>query len=331
MYDIKKLWINRDKTIFKKWAELLMTNDLSVDTQVDLTIGVFDNNNLIGTASVYKNILKCVSISKEYQGNDLLAKLVSYLLEYLKENNIYHIFLYSKPEIAYLFKKLGFEEIIRTEQVVFMELGKPDFTDYVTTLNYYKQAFSQISSIVMNANPFTLGHKHLIQRASEESEWVFVFVVTEDISEFSFDERLEMVQQGCSSFTNVTVLPTMNYQVSLATFPSYFLKDQAELEIAKEQAKLDAKLFKECIAKNLKIKCRYVGDEPYSKVTNVYNEAMKEEFGDEIDLIICPRLSVGSEIISATKVRKAYEKRDWHRIEKMVPESTYIYLLNKGE
>ncbi len=331
MFNIKRIWLNRDKKLFEEWSELLISNNLAVDTQVDYTIGIFDDTKLIGTASLYKNIIKCVSISVDYQGNDLLARLVTYLLDYLQEQLIFHVFLYTKPDSSLLFKGLGFEEIIRTNQVVFMEFGEPNFNHFLEILNHNKQPFEKTSGIVLNANPFTLGHFYLVEKASKQSEWVYVFVVTEDSSEFSSDERMNLVKQGCASLTNVTILPTMTYQVSSATFPSYFLKNQAELNVAETQATLDAKLFKERIAKQLHIKKRFVGDEPYSKVTNVYNDAMKKEFQEEIELVVLSRTTIDSEIISATKVRQAYEEKNWTKIKKMVPETTYNYLLTRGE
>lgn len=331
MFEIKRIWINRDKKLFNEWSELLVSNDLMVDTQVEYTIGIFDKERLIGTASLYQNIIKCVSISNQYQGNDLLAKLITYLLDYLKEQTIFHVFLYTKPTSAILFESLGFKSIVETEQVVFMELGHPDFTDYLTSINEQKAKVKEASGIVMNANPFTLGHLYLIEEAARENEWVYVFVVSEDRSEFSTKERISLVKKGCAFLKNVTVLPTEQYQVSSATFPSYFLKEQAELAISAVQARLDAKLFKQYIAKELAITKRYVGNEPYSEVTNIYNGAMKEEFGDELELIILDRKQVDSEIISATKVRQAYGQRDFETLKKMVPVTTYNYLKTRGE
>lgn len=331
MFEIKRIWLNRDKKLLNEWSELLMSNNLMVDTQVDYTIGIFDKDQLIGTASLYQNIIKCVSISNQYQGNDLLAKLITYLLDYLKEQTVFHVFLYTKPESAILFESLGFKQIIETEHVVFMELGYPDFKDYLTSINEKKVNTKQASGIVMNANPFTLGHFYLIEKAASENEWVYVFVVSEDRSEFSTEERTTLVKKGCASLSNVTVLPTEQYQVSSATFPSYFLKEQAELDISAVQARLDAKLFKQYIAKNLGITKRYVGNEPYSEVTNIYNGAMQEEFGDELELIILDRKQIDSEIISATKVRQAYGQRDFEKLKKMVPETTYNYLKTRGE
>lgn len=331
MFDIKKLWLQRDKKTLKEWSDLLEKNGLYPDFQVDYTIGMYDQDNLIGTASLYKNIIKCVAISDKYTGNDLLAKMIVHLLDYLKEQQMYQAFLYTKPKFSYLFQSLGFNLIIETDQISFMEYGQPNFKEYLDDLKQFKKDTSNIGSVTMNANPFTLGHLYLLEEASKQSEWVYVFVVTEDSSEFSAAERIKLVKQGCASLTNVTVLPTMMYQVSSATFPSYFLKERAELNVAETQATLDAKLFKEQIAKMLNIKKRFVGDEPYSKVTNVYNEAMKKEFRDDIELIILNRVEIESEIISATKVRQAYQEKDWAKIKKMVPETTYNYLLIKGE
>ena len=37
----------------------------------------------------------------------------------------------------------------------------------------------------MNCNPFTKGHKYLIEKASKENDVVHLFILTEDKSEFS--------------------------------------------------------------------------------------------------------------------------------------------------
>ena len=49
--------------------------------------------------------------------------------------------------------------------------------------------------------------------------------------------------------------------VSSATFPSYFLKEKADLEVAKVQATLDATLFLENIVPTLQLTKRYVGQD----------------------------------------------------------------------
>lgn len=331
MFNIKRIWLIRDKKLLAEWIKLVEDNNLTAESQLDYTIGIFDEDKLIGTASLYKNIIKCVAICKDYTGNNLLAKMVTYLLDYLNEKKIFHVFLYTKPELAYLFKSLGFNEIVKTEQVIFMEMGYPDFMEYEYQLKKIKKNVEVASSIVMNANPFTLGHLHLIEEAAKQSDWVYCFIVSEDSSEFTTEERINLVKQGCASVGNVTILPTEQYQVSSATFPSYFLKEHAKADVSAVQAKLDARLFRQSIAPILDIKKRFVGDEPYSEVTNIYNNSMKKEFGDQIELIVLDRLTTENEVISATKVREAFQKNDFETIKIMVPKTTYDYLLIRGE
>ena len=122
-----------------------------------------------------------------------------------------------------------------------------------------------------------------------------------------------------------------------ATFPSYFLKDQAVESIARVQAVLDATLFKERIAPALQIKTRFVGEEPLSPVTEVYNESMREIFSDTLALTVVPRIELEGQVISATRVRKALKEDDFQTIKKLVPATTYLYLIenygkiNRGE
>lgn len=137
---------------------------------------------------------------------------------------------------------------------------------------------------------------------------------------------MAMVKLGTDHLSNVTVLPTNDYMVSSATFPSYFLRDDAEMAVARIQASLDARLFKERVAPILKITERYVGDEPYSLVTNIYNESMQAVFGDGLTLNILPRLAIDGEIISATKVRLAIKEKDDESLQRLLPESSYQYL-----
>ena len=114
--------------------------------------------------------------------------------------------------------------------------------------------------------------------------------------------------------------------MSSATFPSYFLKDQAVESIARVQATLDATLFKERIAPALQIKTRFVGEEPLSPVTEVYNESMREIFSDTLALTVVPRIELDGQVISATRVRKALKEDDFQTIKKLVPPTTYNYL-----
>lgn len=320
---IKRLWLDRDTVAQRSWVSLLEKVGLAHDEEIDYTIGIYQNNQLIATGSLFLNILKCLAIDPDYQQANLLTKIVDRLREKVSEEGETHYFVYTKPEMTQLFKGLGFNEIVRTSELVFMEQGAPDFLAYMKELETYKQPTKKNAAIVMNANPFTNGHLYLVTEAAKENETVYVFVVSEDRSLFKAATRLTLVKEGVKYLSNVVVVPTRDYSVSSATFPSYFLKDRTPTAIARSQALMDARLFKERIASFLMISHRYVGEEPFSPVTAIYNEAMTEVFTPDIQLQILPRQRFGDEIISASLVRRLMKAGNLAYIKQIVPATTY--------
>lgn len=325
MFILKRLWLDRDPVAKEQWRELMRRSNLNSDEILDYTVGVYDGDTLAATGSFEQNIIKCVSVCQAYQSENLLTQVMMHLMERLREEGRLHYFLYTQPDKHLIFKSLGFKEIIESDEVLFMELGHPDFNDYLKMLETH-QTTASASAIVMNANPFTKGHQHLVTYAAERSQHVYVFVLTEERSEFQTADRMAMVKLGTGHLPNVTVLPTNDYMVSSATFPSYFLRDDAQMAVARIQASLDARLFKERVAPILKITERFVGDEPYSQVTNIYNESMQAVFADDLKLRIIPRLAQDDEIISATKVRLAIKEKEDARLRILLPETSYQYL-----
>ena len=187
----------------------------------------------------------------------------------------------------------------------------------------------KIGAIVMNCNPFTNGHLYLIETAAFEVELLYIFVVEEDKSFFPFEERIELVRRGIAHLKNVCVCRSGTLMISSLTFPGYFVKDNPEQ--ADIDSTSDVEIFSRVIAPSLGISVRFVGEEPIDNVTREYNEKMKEIlplFG--IELIEIPRKRLDSEMdvpISASLVRKYLQVHDFKNIEKMVPLSTYHYLL----
>lgn len=325
MYTLKRIWLNKDPKGYAQWEKLVIAAGLAIGEEVTYTIGLFEQERLIATASCYHNIMKYVVVCKEKQSEQLLTRMVVHLTMRIKDEGYTNYFVYTAPKNRLIFASLGFHEVNACKDIVFMEQGTPSFASYIDLLRQ-KATDKEASGIVMNANPFTKGHLHLVEAAANQSEQVYLFVVSEERSQFSFQERMAMVQQGVAHLSNVIVLPTNNYLISSAVFPSYFLKEHAPLAIAKTQAAFDAKLFKEKIAPVLSITTRYVGEEPYSQVTQLYNEAMATIFEPEIQLRIIPRLLVDESPVSATKVRQALKDKDQDVLTKFLPESTYSFL-----
>ena len=185
-----------------------------------------------------------------------------------------------------------------------------------------------IGSIVMNANPFTLGHRYLIEEALKDCDYLVVFVVQEDQSVFSFDERLNMVDEGVKDLENVLVVPSGKFIISSLTFEEYFNKSSLQDKVI--DPSLDVSVFAKEIAPCLHITKRFVGEEQFDTVTRQYNESMAKllpEYG--IDLVEIPRCDVDGEAISASKVRALLEEGRMDELRSLVPQTTYEYLVNR--
>lgn len=325
--------------------------------------------SLIATGSCFGNTLRCLAVSSSHQGEGLMNQIVTHLMEVQVGRCNTHLFLYTKCGSAKFFEDLGFYEIARVEnQVVFMENRRNGFTDYLGRLKAETaqaaqdgpsgeplpqigstgellpqigptgeplpqigstgEPFAQrgAAAIVMNANPFTLGHQYLVEQAAACNELVHLFIVSEDASLVPFSVRERLVKEGTAHIRNVCCHSSGPYIISSATFPSYFQKD--EEAVIESHARLDLAVFRR-IAEALGITRRYVGEEPTSQVTGIYNQIMEEQLPNAgIECIIVPRKTACGKAISASAVRKAVKEKDTELLAGLVPESTLRYFLS---
>ena len=176
--------------------------------------------------------------------------------------------------------------------------------------------------IVMNCNPFTLGHRYLIEQAAKKVERLYVMVVREDCSLFAYTERKAMVEQGVADIENVSIIDGSDYAISRATFPTYFLKRLDDA--ADTQMLLDLDLFRRHIAPALGATVRFVGTEPTDQLTRRYNQLMHEALKDVREI---NRLEKDGNAVSASRVRKAMEEGDMNTIRQLVPPTTLPYII----
>jgi len=324
-YEIEILNQKNDKAIGEV-RDFLNRFDLSFDDVVEYTINLRLDGKLVGTGSFQGEVLRNIAVDEAIQGAGLTARILSELMQEQARRGRLHYFIFTKPGKSYLFEALGFTEIARAEPyVALLEMGIGSVATYCdSTLKATVHLTGVRTAIVVNCNPFTKGHQALIRQAAQENEAVIVFVVSEDLSLFPFEDRFKLVREGVADLANVAVVPAGKYMVSAATFPTYFTRNADQ---ATAQARLDITLFATKIAPKLGIKSRYIGEEPYCPITNAYNEAMLDlfpQYGIEVKVI--KRVQVAGEIISASKVRDMIKKDDWEGIKKFVPENTYHYL-----
>lgn len=200
------------------------------------------------------------------------------------------------------------------------------FGQYLAELEGYIRPGKK-GAIVMNCNPFTLGHRYLIETASKQVDNLYVFVVEEDKSVFKFKDRIEMVRRGTADLTNVMVLPSGRYFASAQTLPGYFKR--ADLKDTYLNANDDIELFVQTAAA-LGVSVRFVGEEPIDVYTSQYNENIKRilpRYG--LEYVVIPRKTISAEsdaVISASMVRKLINEKDYAGVKSIVPETTYNYL-----
>lgn len=305
-------------------AEVLLKKcGLALCKEVDYTMGLFKNGILVATGSIKGDMLQMLAVSPEYQGYDFTSIVVLHLIKYANNNNITTVHLFSKPENIEVFIPLGFKTVaVAKPHAALMEWGKPGIEEFCNSLRSI--AYFGAAALVMNCNPFTIGHRWIIERAASENEHVFVLVVEEDVSVFPFRDRFRLVKAGTADLSNVTVIPGGRYAVSSLTFPSYFT---AEKNLAAAQSSIDAEIFANHIAPALGVRKRYVGSEPFSEVTNIYNEVLIKRLSPAgIQVIKLERYKVEGVPVSASRVRHLLAKGCLDEIEKLVPPTTWDYL-----
>ena len=310
------------------WQAFLQKAGLEPDEALQATVLVWQDGEIIATGSRQDNILKCIAVDDAHQGEGLTGTLLTQLRQDAFANGYSHLFLYTKPKNKWMFSSLFFYPIAQTKDVLLMENKEHGIRDFLATLPN-GQAQGTVGAAVMNCNPFTKGHRYLIETAAKECDHVYIFVLSEDKSEFSAEDRMNMVKLGTADLANVTVLPTGPYLISSATFPTYFLKDREQAGTV--QCLLDIDIFCKYYAPKFSVTRRYVGTEPLSPMTNQYNQALLACLPEKgIAVRQIPRLEQDDLPVSASAVRAALATGEYEKLRRFVPETTYQYLIKEA-
>lgn len=306
---------------FRRKAEsFLAGNSLRLE-DLDLYLAVLDENgDILAGGGLKGDVVKCVAVSEAARSQGLAAPLVSRLVSIAAEKGFTSLKVFTKPENAPIFESLGFRVLARAPKAVLMENGR-GLADYCASLRALR-AGNRAGVIVMNANPFTLGHLHLVREAAAQVDRLFIIPVAEEGQRFSYAERVEMIRKAAGPLA--TVVEGSAWQISSATFPTYFLKDLSDA--SETQMRLDLDLFRSHIAPALGVCVRFVGSEPLDALTARYNALMGEMLPEcGIGLVEIPRLCDAAGPVSASRVRASLDAGSYPC--SLVPESSSPYLL----
>lgn len=319
-----------------------------------------DDGEMIAGGGLKGNVIKCVAVDDAHKGEAIANTLISHLIAHANEEGHSNVMLFTKPKNRQLFESLSFRLLAEAPEAVLMETGIGGISNTVEALKKIKEEGEVCKEnnkeckeeektnlnittpqhlnpstpqhlntttpprgvVVMNCNPFTLGHRYLIEQAAKQVERLFVMVVREDCSLFAYAERKAMVEQGVAHLENVTVIDGSEYAISQATFPTYFLKRLDDA--ADTQMLLDLDLFRRHIAPALGTTVRFIGTEPTDRLTRRYNQLMHEVLADVRETA---RLEKEGNAVSASRVRKAMEQGDMSTIRQLVPPTTLPYII----
>lgn len=306
------------------------------EKEVDYSVMIFNlNNEVLGVASSQANVLKYIAVAPKYRESAVFAMLITHQLGRLIEKYD-KIFAFTKPRNILIFEGMGFKKIAVAEPLFcVLEYGMIGIKDYVAELKAYKQdnkELKTIAALVVNCNPITNGHLFLIEKAAAESNWVYLFVVQENLSAFPYEVRMRLVKEATSHISNLTIIPGGDYIVSGKTFPSYFLKGVNSSDIITKQAELDVTIFRDYIVPALGINKRYVGEEVYCQTTAAYNRAMKRLLvpaGVEVIEVERKKDTATEQYISASGIRNAIRRNALSEVKQCLPKATYNYLLSE--
>ena len=312
-------------TIRRQVEDFLGSNGLRLG-EVDLYLAVLSEEGaILAGGGLQRDILKCLAVSAEARSLGLSVPLISRLISVASERGYTNVKVFTKPENRSVFESLGFKLLAEAPKAILMENGRglEEYCDYL-------RGHRASGVIVMNANPFTLGHRYLVEQASlsfrapEGRRNLTIIPVKEDASRFPYSERFEMIRTGSGDMADV--VEGSDYQISAATFPTYFLKNLSDA--AETQMRLDIDLFGRHIAPALGAHVRFVGTEPADPLTARYNALMKEllpEYG--VEVVEISRLTDPESPVTATRVRSLLDAGQFKAASALTPESTWPYLL----
>ena len=327
-YTIVKIFRN-DKRSIAAVERLLHKNGISLDANLDYTCGITDpSGEFIATGSCFSNTIRCVAVEPQFKGEGLLNLIITHLLEHLSQKNLFHVFIYTKYSTALFFKKLGFYKVTSVRDTIsFLENRKNGFKNYLDRLEPPSEKKEKAAAVVMNCNPFTLGHQHLIEEACSTNDQVHLFMLSEDASIFPFKVRRNLILMGTAHLRNLTYHESGPYMISNGTFPSYFQKDSNQA--IESQAYLDANIFIN-MAERLGIRNRYLGSEPTSNVTHRYNKVLQKHLPQSgINVTIVERKTNRGKAISASAVRQHIKAGCFDILPELLPQTTLDFLKSK--
>lgn len=328
----------------RRIEKFLDDNGLRLD-DVDYYAALVDEttDEIVAGGGLKGGVIKCVAVADGHKGEAVANQIVSHLIAHANADGHQCVKLFTKPQNRQMFESMSFRLLAEAPKAILMETGIGGIKRYCEELESEKgkvkseksncelhhlnpspphPIMPQSGIIIMNCNPFTLGHRYLIEQAAQQVDTLYILVVREDCSMFGYDERKAMIVRGVAHINNVVVCDGSEYSISATTFPTYFLKSLSDA--SDTQMALDIDLYRRHIAPALGATVRFVGTEPDDPLTRRYNELMKSMLPDVREVA---RLQQSGVAVSASRVRKAIVENHLALAARLVPPTTVPYIV----
>ena len=328
----------------RRIEQFLGDNGLRLD-DVDYYAALVDEttDEIVAGGGLKEGVIKCVAVADGHKGEAVANQIVSHLIAHANADGHQCVKLFTKPQNQKMFESMSFRLLAEAPKAILMETGIGGIKRYSEELKREKgkvkseksngklhhlnpstpqPIMPQSGIIIMNCNPFTLGHRYLIEQAAQQVDTLYILVVREDCSMFGYDERKAMIVRGVAHINNVVVCDGSEYSISATTFPTYFLKCLSDA--SDTQMTLDIDLYRRYIAPALGATVRFVGTEPDDPLTRRYNELMKSMLPDVREVA---RLQQSGVAVSASRVRKAIVENHLALAARLVPPTTVPYIV----
>ena len=328
----------------RRIEKFLGDNGLRLD-DVDYYAALVDEttDEIVAGGGLKGGVIKCVAVADGHKGEAVANQIVSHLIAQANADGHQCVKLFTKPQNRQMFESMSFRLLAEAPKAILMETGIGGIKRYCEELESEKgkvkseksngklhhlnpspqqPIMPQSGIIIMNCNPFTLGHRYLIEQAAQQVQTLYILVVREDCSMFGYDERKAMIVRGVAHINNVVVCDGSEYSISATTFPTYFLKSLSDA--SDTQMTLDIDLYRRHIAPALGATVRFVGTEPDDPLTRRYNELMKSMLPDVREVA---RLQQSGVAVSASRVRKAIVENHLALAARLVPPTTVPYIV----
>lgn len=275
---------------------------------------LMDNSLFDGTSNFFlNNTYHC-----NHMANEIYAE---FIFQYLTENKflIPDVCTGAQEKVVDFFTNNNIDLSFRDDSFIYnrevIEYSKElKENAFVTTKG------DKIGGICTQANPFTLGHRSLVEYASREMDYVYLFVAQDSLSDIQFLERLDIVKDSVRDLENVKVFSTGTYLSSYRMFPDYFTVSNKKNEFNITNVWAETRIWAEVYCKALGINYRILGEEPFDQYTNQLINHLKETlplYG--IETVIIPRaLSSDKEVISASVVRRKMVEKNYDKLDAFI-------------